>query len=89
MRIFVIVCSDVEANPSAAVFHVVFECRSLFGSLREVVEPQDQTIRLEIVFVELRPVRGGIQYKVTFCRQLLIEGERVFGGLDVIRLNIG
>ena len=46
MGIFVIVSSDVEADPSAAVFHIPFERRALLGSLREIVEPQDQTIQL-------------------------------------------
>src|SRR5271154_5441372 len=89
MRVLVVVSSDVEANPAATVFHVLFECRSLFRSLRKVVEPEDQTVRFEIVFVELGPVGGGIQYEVMFRCQGVVESECVVGGFNVIRFDIG
>ncbi len=89
MRIFVVVRGNMEANPSAAVFHVLFECRSLLGSLREVVEPQDQTIWLQIILIELVPVSGGVQYEVMFCCQLAVKSQGVFRSLYVIRLDVG
>jgi len=83
-----LVAGNVKPDPAAAVFHVLLEGRPLLRSLRKIVQPQDQPVRLEVSFVELCPVRSSVKHKIILCRQIPIEGEGVVGSVYVIRFDI-
>jgi hypothetical protein len=52
----IVVRGDVEADPAAAVGHVLLECSALLWSVGKIVQPEDQLIAGESVCVEVVPV---------------------------------
>src|SRR5215813_9378705 len=66
--VLVVVAGDVEAEPAAAMFHVVVEGGALGTRMGGVVEPEDDVVFRECVGGEGGPV----------CRR--VEGKLAVGG---------
>lgn len=60
----VVVCGDMEAEPSAAVGHVLLEGGALRWCLGEVIEPEDELILGESGGIEVIPVSCRGEFKV-------------------------
>src|SRR6201999_994936 len=63
MCVLVVVAGDVEAQPGAAVFHVLLKGGALGFGMRKIVEPDQEFVSPKAV-VAVVPVRRGIEGEV-------------------------
>src|SRR5260221_4646937 len=78
----VVIAGYVEAEPGAASFHIGSEGRSLFFSVGEVVEPEDDLVIVERGIAVL-PVGGSIKGKAFAGGKGGIEADGFAGKVDV------